>query len=390
MRDVPVGLGVQGQCAKGFEVVVEAFSQNLAEGEEFGAACAVYLHGKPVVDIWGGVRDTETNKPWERDTVVPVYSVTKGVAAVCVLHLVDQGLLRLDEPVATYWPEFAAHGKHALTVRDLLAHRAGLPFVEGEVTLADLQDPGILSARLAVQKPVFEPGTAHMYHALTIGWLTTELVRRVTGEPIGRWLARHIAAPLQLDLFIGLPQDEKDRVAQLCVATPEQLTNWAVLFPPGSPGWQTVTLNGLVELVPGLSGLNFNDFRLQSTEIAGGGLITNARSVAKFYAACISDVGIPRLLSPATIADASKPVSTGVPYGADAPGPAWGAGVMIPWEIQPMLGPTSFGHDGYGGSLAFADPASGISFGYVRNRIVQGGVKDPIVYRAVEALRALV
>ncbi|WP_440964003.1 serine hydrolase domain-containing protein [Massilia sp. GER05] len=390
LQDLPAGLEVQGRYREGFEEVVTAFSSNLAAGEEFGAACAVYVRGELVVDIWGGVSEPTSAQPWRSDTMVVIHSVTKGVAAVCVLHLVDQGLLRLDEPVSTYWPEFAAHGKEAVTVRNLLAHRAGVPYVEGEVTLADLRDPKAMAGRLAAQRPVFEPGSTHAYHALTIGWLTSELVRRVTGESIGVWFARHLAAPLGLDMYIGLPQAERHRVARLGVATPEQLTSWPKIVPPDSLAWKVVTLNGLLHLVPGFGGLDFNDFRLQSTELAGAGMIADARSLAKFYAACIGDMGMPRLLSAATIADASKPVSTGIPFDTEFPGASWGAGVMIPWSIQPMLGPASFGHDGYGGSLAFADPESEVAFAYVRNRIAVGGVKDPAVYKVVDAVRQLV
>lgn len=389
MRNLTVGSAVQGQYADGFESLVEAFSSNLLEGEEYGAACAVYMQGKPVLDIWGGVSDPASGRPWSVNTIVPVHSVTKGVAAVCLLHLVDQGALCLDEPVASYWPEFADNGKQRTTVRDVLSHRAGLPYVEGDVTLEEARQPGLMAARLAAQAPVFAPGSTHSYHALTIGWLTSELVRRVTGEPIGTWLERHIAGPLELDMFLGLPSDQRERVATLKAATPEQLTNWPILVPHGSFGWKVVSLNGLLDLVPGLDGLNFNDYELQSAEFAGAGLITNARSLAKFYAASIGDIGMPRLVSPSTLTDASRPVSTGVPFDTQLPGPSWGTGVMIPWDLQPMLGNASFGHDGYGGSLAFADPDSGVAFAYVRNRIAVGGVKDPAVYNVVEALHAL-
>jgi len=389
MEKLRAGSPAQGDCAKGFESVAEAFSLNLLEGEEFGAACAVYVNGKPVIDMWGGISDLTSSEGWQADTLTPVHSVTKGVAAVCILHLVDRGLLRLDEPVATYWPEFAANGKQAVTVREMLAHRAGVPYVEGEVTLADAQQPDLMAARLAAQAPVFEPGSTHAYHALTIGWLTSELVRRVTGEPIGRWLARHIADPLSLDLFIGLPPEQRGRVATLAVSTPEQLASWPSLVPPNSFAWKGATLNGLMQIMPGLGGLDFNDYRLQSAEFAGAGLITNARSLAKFYAACIGDVGMPRLISPDTLADACRPVSTGIPFDTESPGPSWGAGLMIPWSIQPMFGSSSFGHDGFGGSLAFADPDSGVAFAYVRNRIAVGGAKDLAVYKVVDALRRL-
>jgi CubicO group peptidase (beta-lactamase class C family) len=383
---IDLGRGIRGRCMPGYEALADAFADSIARGLEVGAACAVFKDGMPVLDLWGGVSDREAGTPWREDTLVTVYSVTKGIAALSVLHLVDQGLLDLDQPVAAYWPEFAAHGKQDVTVRDLLAHRAGLPFVEGEVQLEELASPQHMAARLAAQAPHFEPGSTHMYHGLTMGWLTSELVRRVTGKSIGPWVAEQ-ARQLGIELYIGLPEAQRPRVAVLDVQVPEQRTLLRDFYPPGSVGWKVVTLNGVLEPMPGGGGLDFNDYRLQSKELAAANLVTNARYLAQFYDRCIERPGRPAFVSADTIADACRPVSTGIPLDSPVPGASWGAGLMLPFSVQPMLGPSSFGHDGYGGSLAFADPESGFSFAYVRNQLAAGGARDETVYRLVDLLR---
>jgi CubicO group peptidase (beta-lactamase class C family) len=389
MHSIGPGKGVAGRFKPGYEALVDTFADTIARGLEAGAACAVFKDGVPVLDVWGGVSDRQNGTPWREDTLVTAYSVTKGIAALAVLHLVDQGFLGLDEPVAKYWPEFAQHGKQNVTVRDLLAHRAGLPFVQGEVQLDELASPRHMAARLAGQVPYFEPGSTHMYHGLTMGWLTSELMRRVTGTSMGPWVAE-LARRLEIELWIGLPASFRPRVAVLDVQVPEQRTLLRDFYPPGSVGWKVVTLNGVIEPMPGNGGLDFNDYRLQSKELAAANLITNARSLAKFYDTCIERAGRAAFVSARTIADACTPVSTGVPFDSPLPGASWGAGLMLPFAHQPMLGPTSFGHDGYGGSLAFADPESGISFAYVRNQLAPGGAKDETVYRMVDALRELI
>lgn len=380
------GQGVGGWVMAGYEALATTFADTIARGLEVGAACAVYKDGVPVADLWGGAADRDSGAPWVEDTLVPVYSVTKGVAALALLHLADQGLLDLDAPVVRYWPEFAQHGKAALTVRALMAHRAGLPFLDGDVQLAELADPRHMAARMAAQAPHFPPGESHMYHGLTVGWLTSELAWRVTGTSMGQLVA-DLARAIDVELYIGLPEAARSRVATLGPQVPEQRTLMHDFYPPGSVGWKVVTLNGVIQPMPGAGGVDFNDYRLQALELAGASLVTDARSLAKFYDRCLERPGRDALVSASMIADATRPVSTGVSFDSPVAGASWGAGLMIPFAHQPMLGPASFGHDGYGGSLAFADPDKGISFAYVRNQLAPGGAKDETVYRMVDALR---
>jgi len=373
---------IQGRADPAFAACLEAFRANFDEGHELGAACAIYQGDQCVLDAWGGIADSMSARPWARDTVVPVFSVTKGVVALCILALVERGLLDLDRPVAHYWPEFSAHGKGTVTIRAALAHRAGVPLVSGPVTVDDLADPARMSTRLAAEEPLFEPGSAHLYHAVTIGWITTELVRRVAGQSIGQWLREQIARPCHLNLRIGGASSESLNIARVEVPSAHDT-------PPLDPQllWaRPISLNGLI--TPSLSGLAhaLNQPAMQDVELAGANALADARSLAKLYAEAIHGVDGTRLISPALVASACGVMSQGEQWGINLPGPTWGAGVMLPWSVQPMLGHGSFGHDGAGGSLAFAHPPTGITFAYVRNRAGVPNTADAAVYRVVNAL----
>lgn len=378
---------ISGTVAPGFERCRDAFATGLRGGAEVGAACSIRVKGETVVDLWGGVADADSGAAWRADTIVPVFSVSKGVAAVCVLHLVSQGLIDLDAPVARYWPEFAQAGKGALTVRNALAHRAGVPFIDGDVSAEQIGDVEHMAARLAAQPPMFEPGSVHIYHAVTVGWFTSELVRRVTGQTVGQWLADNVATPLDLSLYFGVPRADQQRVARLVHRDPAQAAAMIeASMAPGSLPWQVMTINGALSFAADFGKGSLNDPHVQSMELAGAALVADARSLATFYAACLAPIDGIRLLSDEVIADAIRPVSTGKQFGLEEEGPAWGAGLMIPWRVQPMLGGSSFGHDGMGGSLAFASPEREVGFAYVRNGMAAGGVEDPEVYAVVKAL----
>ncbi len=375
------GYKVHGWADPAFSACLDAFTDNVGRGDELGAACAIYRHGKPVLDAWGGIADRRTGTPWTCDTAVPVFSVTKGIAALCVLVLVDRGLIDLDRPVADYWPEFGCEGKDRVTVREALAHRAGVPVIEGTVDRAQLVDPIGMAARLAAETPLFAPGSAHAYHAITIGWITSELTRRVTGQSIGPWLRQHITGPRSLNIAIGRTDADTSPVATVDVPPAHDTPD----IDPNDMMARPISLNGLI--VPRVSGLAalVNDPEIQRAELAGANAIVDANSLARLYAATLASVDGARLLSAATIHDACTIMSTGDQWGG-MPGPTWGAGLMLPGGVQPMLGDGSYGHDGMGGSLAFAHAPSGISFAYIRNRTGQPGVVDPMVYRVVNRL----
>ncbi|PZG38229.1 esterase [Spongiactinospora gelatinilytica] len=372
---------IGGETAPGFERVREAFAANLAGGQEIGAAVGVYLHGEKVVDLWGGVADPGTGRRWERDTLAVVFSTTKGVTAACAHLLAQRGELDLDAPVAEYWPEFAANGKERIPVRWLLTHQAGLPVIDRPITPAQALTWEPMVTALAAQRPVWEPGTAHGYHAHTYGWLVGEVVRRVSGRSVGAFLAEEIAAPLGLDLWIGLPESEQHRVARIVV-------------PPPAPGGQAaIDLDSVPEpareMIAAFTDpaslsmramsvvtpmLNHDDPAEQRAEFPATNGICTARALARCYAALIGEVDGHRILTPETLAAATAlqvsgkdeilrtPVRIATGLGLPMPGLFWHS-------------PTAFGFGGYGGSLGFADPATGLAFGYVMNHI-QEGVPD--------------
>ena len=372
---------IGGTTAPGFDGVRAAFAANLAGGQEMGAAVGVYLRGRKVVDLWGGVADPRTGRPWEHDTLQVVYSTTKGVVAACAHLLAQRGELDLDAPVATYWPEFAAGGKDHIPVRWLLTHQAGLPVIDHPITPAEAIAWEPMVTALAAQRPAWEPGTAHGYHGLTYGWLVGEVVRRVSGRGIGAFLAEEIAAPLGLDLWIGLPKTEHHRVSRVISAVPDL------------DALSTIELNALPEPMREVMAayadptsltvrsmtvvkppLDHNDPGEQSAELPSTNGICTARALARFYAALIGEVDGHRILSPATLAAATAERVSGLDRILRVP-VRIGTGFGLPTPDAYWYSPTAFGFPGLGGSLGFADPATGLAFGYVMNHL-QEGVPD--------------
>jgi CubicO group peptidase (beta-lactamase class C family) len=372
-------VSVHGDVDDGFGPVADAFTANFTEHGDVGAACTLMIDGRVVVDVWGGDADRGAARPWEQDTLVLTFSTTKGATAVVCNRLMEQGRLDPDAPVAQYWPEFAANGKDAITVADVLSHRAGLAHCEGEFTLDEVMTVEPVVRALAAQAPNWEPGTAHGYHARTYGWLTGEIVRRITGVSLGTFFASELAAPLGLDYFIGLPEALEPRVARLyppvADATLQELIDAALADPS--------TLMGKV--MSGPSKLfryddMWNTRALHATEMPSSNGIGDARSLARLYAACIGEVeavdGAPfRALSDETVARATvmrsegKDCVLGMPTG-------FGLGFIGPLMMPPGVGPRAFGHAGAGGSLAFADPEAGLAFGYVMNQMQLGMTGD--------------
>jgi CubicO group peptidase (beta-lactamase class C family) len=372
--------GVSGETAAGFEAVRAAFAANLASGQEVGAAVSVYLRGRKVVDLWGGIADPETGRPWERDTLQIVYSTTKAVTAACALLLAQRGELDLDAPVARYWPEFAAGGKERIPVRWLLTHQAGLPTLDHPITPAEAIAWEPVVTALAAQRPFWEPGTEHGYHALTYGWLVGEVVRRVSGRGIGTFLAEEIAAPLGLDLWIGLPESEHHRVSRIVSdpggfdlsgidldTVPEPMRE--VMAAYADPTSLTVRATAFVQ-----PALDHNDPAEQAAELPATNGLCTARALARFYAALIGEVDGHRILTPGALAAATAEQVAGVDRVLRVP-VRIGTGFGLPTPDAYWYSPTAFGFGGLGGSIGFADPDSGLAFGYVMNHL-QEGVPD--------------
>jgi CubicO group peptidase (beta-lactamase class C family) len=378
---------VHGAWASGFEWVREAFAKNLAESE-VGAACCVYQNGECVVDLWGGLADRDANRPWQRDTAALVFSSSKGVTAGLVHLLAQRDQIELDAPVARYWPEFAANGKQSITVRDVLTHRAGVPAVEGDLTLADVYAWHPVCTAIAAQKPVWEPGTAHGYHARTFGWILGEVVRRVTGLTVGQLLAKEVGGPLGVEIWIGLPEELEPRVATTYTAPesadPAQRALRAKFLGPDTLLGRA--LEGPSGVLP--YGPIWNTRALHAAELPSSNGIATARGLARFYAALIGDVdGNRRLLSAQTVAAAAAPQVEGPDQVILMP-TRFASGFALPPMLALDVPDTAFGHPGAGGSLGFADPAAGIAFGYVMNQMQLGIAGDPRSERLVSATYA--
>jgi CubicO group peptidase (beta-lactamase class C family) len=379
---------IGGSVEAGFEGVADAFAQNFVDHGEVGAATSVYVGGHKVVDLWGGVADVATGAPYTEDSLQLVFSTTKGATAACIHLLAQRGELDIDEPVATYWPEFKAAGKGDIPVRWLLCHKAGLPYVDGTMTLEDALawDPVIRA--LEAQAPIWEPGTAHGYHATTYGWLLGELVRRVSGRTIGAFFADEFAAPLDLEFWIGLPEAEQRRVAPLItMGEPKDPAIRELMAQFMGPD----TILGKALSAPGgaFSGMDaFNDPKVRAAEIPAANGVTNARSLARFYAALTGTVdGGPStpMLTPEQIALASETQTSGADRVIMLE-TTIGLGFWTASPFAPYGGARAIGHGGAGGSLGFTDPEHGIGFGYVMNRMMQGLSGDPRTRTLITAL----
>jgi CubicO group peptidase (beta-lactamase class C family) len=382
---------IGGTVESGFEGVRAAFEANFDQHDDVGAACSAYVGGRKVVDLWGGIADVETGEPYGQETLQLVFSTTKGATAVCAHILAQRGELDLDAPVATYWPEFKQAGKEDIPVRWLLCHKAGLPYVDQELTLEEALAWDPMIAALEVQAPVWEPGTAHGYHATTYGWLVGEVVRRISGKSLGTFFADEVATPLGLEFWIGLPDEQQSRVAPLIggiagdVPDDPAIKELIAQF-MGPDTMLGKALSAPSHVFAGEGTWNRPDVRAAEIPAANG--VTNARSLARMYAALIGEVeGGPSgsLLTPEQVAAAATCHTSGadkvIMFDTTIGLGFWTASVFAPYG-----GAASFGHGGAGGSVGFADPVNDIGFGYVMNKMKAGLSGDPRTRTLITAL----
>jgi len=379
--------GVQGRVTPGFDPVAHAFAEVLADGGEAGAAFAATHDGELVVDLWGGWADRRKHRRWEADTVAGIFSGSKGLVAVCMLMLLDRGLLELDAPVARYWPEFAAEGKHGVLVRHVVSHTAGLPGVLTPVDATEVLDDRDMAARLALQPPTFPPGERLCYHALTFGWLCGELVRRVDGRSIGRFFAEEVAGPLQLDAWIGLPAEHEPRVATLQFAE-----DWGAAATPytdperANDPLAIAIYRNPPRLEPGATPWRARAWH--AAEIPATNAIVSARSLARLYG-CLARGGEldgVRLMSGERVAQARACLAHGTDPFLGRP-VAYGVGFEIEGPQRPFGRPRDgFGHRGAGGSVHGAWPGLRVGFSFVTNLLRDGVLPDPRGRALLDAL----
>ncbi|HEY3887738.1 MAG TPA: serine hydrolase domain-containing protein [Caulobacteraceae bacterium] len=378
-------MDIQGSARAGFEPVEEAFRVNFAEDSplpDIGASFAVIQGDSVVVDLWAGHADLAKTRPWRRDTLANVYSSTKGVAAACTTLLHSRGRLDYDKPVAHYWPEFAQAGKGEITVGLLLSHQAGLSGLRAPCSIEDLYDWDLMAERLAAEAPLWAPGSVAGYHAITWGFLIGELVRRIDGRSIGAYLRDELCAPLEADVFIGVPADQDARVAEIVKPRVEPVQSLAAMT-----DILKLTLgNPVIEAeVP-------NNRAWRAAEIPAANGNANAMGLAKIFAP-LANKGSFRgteYFSPAALARATAQRFVGIDINL---------GVEIRWSSgffgnnpQRWYGPNdaAFGHSGWGGSMAFADPDVGLSMAFAMNQMDANLHGDPRTIRLVDAVYACV
>ena len=389
-------MGIHGTVAPGFEKVRDVFQRNFDEGIEVGAACSAVVDNELVVDLWGGHAEPRTEREWDADTIVNVFSTTKGVASIAVLHAASHGLFSFDDPVSEHWPEFAANGKSNVTVRQLLAHQAGLSAIDTKLDASILADPERLSVALSDQAPAWEPGARHGYHGISLGWYESELIRRTdpSGRTIGQYFADEIAGPLDLDFWIGLPDSiSARRIARLqanlyrvrmianiskqpkefvkAFLDPRSLTARSFMNPPmlGKPA-------------------RYNEPEMRRLELPASNGHGTARAIATVYGELAA--GGQRLgITPEVLADVSGAAvdpSGGLHDLVLQTETRFSLGYCKPWPGFEFGTDTAFGTPGAGGSLGFADPERKLGFAYVMNKMDYYAFNDPREHALREAV----
>ena len=376
-------MDVHGFTAPGFDAVAEVFARNFERYGEVGAAFAACRDGEPVVDLWGGDADPASGRPWRDDTLQLVFSGAKGLTSACVLLLVERKLLDLDTPAAHYWPEFAAAGKERITVAEILSHQARLPGLQEPFGTAELLDATHMAELLAAQAPSDDPRAGFIYHALTWGWLTGELVRRVDGRTVGAFFAEEFARPLGLDIWLGLPDEQHHRAATT-------LAGPGVLQPQGHAEDPLLALTRNPLLAPDAPAL-WNSAAFRRAQLPAVGAYVTARSMARFYA-CLARGGEldgVRVLEESTVALARRELRRGAAplWGTEM---AYGAGFELRTGLA-LFGPPpdTFGHAGAGGSRHGAWPGERVGFSYTMN-LTRAQVPDRRPLDLLDALHAAV
>jgi len=371
---------VEGYNRPEFEQVREAFTRNFTEHDELGAAVAVTLGGKLVVDLWGGWKDKARTQPWTRETRAPLWSGTKPITGICFAMIVDRGLTTYEDRVSKYWPEFGAADKEAITIAQLLSHQAGLPGFAEPTTLDELLSTELAAARLAAQTPFWPPGTACGYHGVSLGPITATLFKRIEGRTIRQFVAEEIALPFNLGVSIGLNSEDFDQAAE--TVRPDEgidlsgfyRVEGAVL--DGKAGNPNLSPAQAAALNPPMDVRYANLPKWRAADIPGANGFGNAHSLAEFYALVL---GHPRngkrLASPAVIAEATRVRIEGMDQVKNVHA-RWAAGFAV---NEGLYGPNpnTFFHSGWGGTFSLGDPAADLSISYLPNRMGELVEKDP-------------
>ena len=381
---VAASRAVEGRVSRGFEAVRDAFADNFARRGELGGACCAYHHGEKVVDLWGGLRNAQTREPWDEQTMVIVYSATKGLAAMTLAIAHSRGWLDYDQRVASYWPEFAQSGKEQITVRQLLAHQAGLFAIDEPVERSVVADPDRLAVVLARQKPAWKPGTRQAYHALSLGFYEGELLRRIDPRrrTLGQFFQDEIATPLGADVYIRLPEEIPNaRLATISRPGPlRMLTGFPIRFTLETMNRHSNIYRALV-INPGVA-ICHDEQRIyaRNLEVPSGGGVGTARAIAHAYSVFATggaELGLRAATLGLLAAPAIPPTRGFYDECLKADGVQFSLGFMKSTPVWSFGGAGSFGSPGAGGSLGFADPEAGIGYAYVTSQMGTTLTGDP-------------
>ena len=355
---------IKGTCEDNFLEVKELFKSLHESNREVGSSFSVYKDGLPLVDIWGGYKNLDETEIWDRNTLATVWSTTKGIAAITIAYAFEKGLIDYEEKVSKYWPEFGCNGKEDITVGMLLSHQAGIC---GSKTnnAEDYYSQSTMANELANMKPIWEPGTASGYHSMTYGWLTSELIIRVTGKTLGKYFREEIGDPNEIDFHIGLPESEEDRVAEM------------IPFPKENN--QVSTEPNKAQMASG-SGPNLlkhqNSREWRAAEIPSANGQGCASAIAKLYSLVVTDDVTLKILNDSTIATMTAERITNRDLVLDVV-TRWGSGFIMNMH-KVIYGPeeSAFGHSGWGGSCGFGDPVNNIGISYVMNNMKNNFAAD--------------
>jgi CubicO group peptidase (beta-lactamase class C family) len=362
--------GVRGEIRPGYEAILKSFAAGVTSPSTSGAAWSVWHEGEEVVNLWAGTADARDGSLWAADTLQVIFSASKGLTAVVLMQMHERGELNIDAPIRSVWPQFAAHGKGDISIGDVLAHRAGVSAPREDLSLEEVLDSAALAERIAAQVPLWTPGAAHAYHAITYGTIAQEIVRRVDGRELHEVFQQEIASPLEADVSLKLHPHHLRRVARI-----ETTPNWDQARSSGSDeddAWigRALTMGGAFPrpLVAGDEG--FNDPRVILAGVAGAGGVGTASGLARIWSAVVRETRGVRLLNDASVARLAAVRSEG-PWHFN-PGPPfhrWGAGVQLSSDVTPWFSPDTLGHDGAGGQSGIADHKLGVALGYVTNHM---------------------
>jgi CubicO group peptidase (beta-lactamase class C family) len=381
----------KGFANEKFTNIKTTFDQILDSSKDSGAALAIWHEGELVVDLWGGIANQNNGKTWGEETAAVIFSCTKGLMSLAIAQLFERNLLSYDDLVVKYWPEYGSASKSKTTIRDLVSHRAGLPYFAENIELQEVLNWDLMVSKLEQEEPLWEPGNTYAYHAITHGWLAGEIIRRITGLMPGKYLEQEIASMVGATTWLGLAEELESKVAFSYSRTDlkdffEDLIKQST--PEGNFLIRSLTLGSAFPVNLVGENVGFNSRAVHEAQIPGAGGISTARGLAKIWSATVCETDGVRLLSDETVKEVTAVQSEGKPFtDLKPPYSRFGMGFQLDSEARRYLTNASFGHDGAGGQCAFADPKHKIGFTFITTEMGGGVIEDDRATRLIEQLR---